>query len=116
MWLIETTDTFDNWLDMQGDADRANVLASLIVLQERGPMLSRPYADTVNGSCHSNMKELRVQSKGQPIRAFFAFDPKRKGIVLCAGNKTGDDKRFYEVMIPIADREFSAYLKKQGKE
>jgi hypothetical protein len=42
MWAIQTTDTFDNWFDAQNDADRANVLAALLVLQERGPMLSRP--------------------------------------------------------------------------
>ncbi|WP_133138079.1 type II toxin-antitoxin system RelE/ParE family toxin [Legionella rowbothamii] len=116
MWLIETTDTFDIWFDSLDDIDRANVLASMIVLREKGPMLSRPYADTVKGSCHSNMKELRVQSQGEPIRAFFAFDPKRKGILLCAGNKTGNDKRFYEEMIPIADREFTAHLKMSNKE
>jgi hypothetical protein len=112
MWAIETTDRFDVWFDTLDDADRENLLASLMVLKERGPMLSRPYADTVKGSRHSNMKELRVQSKGDPIRAFFAFDPNRKGIVLCAGNKTGDEKRFYEIMIPIADREFTAHLEK----
>lgn len=116
MWLIETTDTFDIWFDALDDIDRANVLASMIVLREKGPMLSRPYADTVKGSCHSNMKELRIQSKGDPIRAFYAFDPKRKGILLCAGNKTGNDKRFYEEMIPIADHEFTAHLKKLNKE
>ena len=116
MWSIETTDTFDKWFDALDDTDRTNVLASMIVLHERGPMLSRPYADTVKGSCHSNMKELRVQSKGDPIRAFFAFDPKRKGILLCAGNKTGNDKRFYDEIIPIADREFTAHLEKLKKE
>ena len=116
MWVIETTDTVDEWFDALDDTDRANVLASMMVLRDRGPMLSRPYADTVNGSSYSNMKELRVQSKGDPIRAFFAFDPKRKGILLCAGNKTGDEKRFYEVLIPIADREFAAHLDKLKKE
>ncbi|RUQ88348.1 type II toxin-antitoxin system RelE/ParE family toxin [Legionella septentrionalis] len=116
MWSIETTDTFDIWFDTLDNIDRTNVLASMIILQEKGPMLSRPYADTVKGSCHSNMKELRVQSKGDPIRAFFAFDPKRRGILLCAGNKTGNDKRFYDEMIPIADREFTAHLKKLNKE
>jgi len=116
MWSIEMTDTFDIWFDALDDIDRTNVLASMIVLQEKGPMLSRPYADTVKGSCHSNMKELRVQSKGDPIRAFFAFDPKRRGILLCAGNKAGNDKRFYDEMIPIADREFTAHLKKLNKE
>ena len=79
-------------------------------------MLSRPHADTVNGSCYSNMKELRVQSKGEPIRAFFAFDTTRKGILLCAGNKAGNEKRFYDEMIQIADREFKAHLKRLKKE
>lgn len=116
MWVIETTDTFDEWFNALDDTNRANVLASLIVLQERGPMLSRPHADTVNGSCHSNMKELRVQSKGDPIRVFFAFDPIRRGILLCAGNKAGNEKRFYDVMIPIADREFTVHLERLKKE
>lgn len=116
MWVIETTDTFDEWFDALDDIDRASVLASLMVLRDRGPMLSRPYANTVNGSCYSNMEELRVQSKGNPIRVFFAFDPKRKGMVLCAGNRTGGEKRFYEVMVPIANREFTAHLKKLNQE
>lgn len=111
MWLIKTTDTFDDWFKSLDDTDRSNVLASMMVLREKGPRLSRPYADSVYGSCHSNMKELRVQSKGDPIRVFFAFDPVRTGVLLCAGNKTGNDKRFYDEMIPIADREFTAYLK-----
>ncbi len=50
------------------------------------------------------------------LRAFFAFAPKRRGILLCAGNKTRDEKRFYETMIPIADREFTAHLEKLRKE
>ena len=111
MWHIETTETFDTWFDALDDTDRANVLASMLVLRERGPMLPRPYADTVKGSYFNNMKELRVQSKGNPIRAFFVFDPKRQDILLCAGNKTSDVKRFYDVMIPIADREFTLHLK-----
>ncbi len=53
MWAIETTDTFDAWFDALDDTDRANMLASIIALRERSPMLPRPYADTVNGSCHS---------------------------------------------------------------
>ncbi len=92
------------------DIDRTNVLASLLVLRQVGPQLGRPHADTVKGSSHSNMKELRIQSKGKPLRAFFAFDPERTGVVLCAGKKGGNDKRFYDEMIPVADREFTAHL------
>lgn len=110
MWEVKTRDTFDEWFEGLDDADRANVLASLLVLQSFGPMLGRPHADAVHGSIHGNMKELRIQSRGKPIRAFFAFDPKRKGILLCAGNKNSNDKRFYAEMIPIADREYSSHL------
>lgn len=56
------------------------------------------------------MKELRIQSQGEPLRVFFAFSPSRSSILLCAGNKTGNDKRFYEVMIPLADHEYTEYL------
>ncbi|HCB1585753.1 TPA: type II toxin-antitoxin system RelE/ParE family toxin, partial [Citrobacter freundii] len=58
-----------------------------------------------------NMKELRVQHQGSPIRAFFAFDPSRYGIVLCAGDKTGlNEKKFYKEMIRLADAEYRNHL------
>lgn len=110
MWTIKTTDTFDHWFTSLNDTDRACVLAALLVLREKGPSLSRPYADTLRGSRYRNMKELRIQSRGSPIRAFFAFDPVRTGIVLCAGNKVGNEKRFYDEMLPVADWEFTNWL------
>ena len=110
MWSIATTDRFDDWLSTQNDTDRACILAAIMVLEEKGPGLARPYADTVHGSRFSNMKELRVQSRGDPIRVFFAFDPSRTGILLCAGNKAGNEKRFYDEMIPVADQQFTDYL------
>lgn len=81
-----------------------------MVLREKGPDLPRPYADTVKGSCYCNMKELRIQRRGEPLRAFFAFDPYRVGMVLCAGNKAGNEKRFCDRMLQIADREFTNWL------
>lgn len=110
MWSIKQTDTFEQWYFSLADGDRENVLAAVLMLKARGPMLPRPYADTVNGSDYGNMKELRIQSNGKPIRAFFAFDPRRTGILLCAGDKTGKDKRFYDDMTPVADREYTAHL------
>lgn len=109
-WLVKTTDRFDAWFDGLKDKDRENVLACMLVLQSLGPGLSRPYADTVKGSRYANMKELRVQSAGKPLRAFYAFDPQRSAVLLCAGDKTGDEKLFYKKMVPLADAEFSAYL------
>lgn len=110
MWEVEQTETFEDWYFSLGEGDRKEVLAAILLLEEKGPMLSRPHADSVRDSKHSNMKELRVQSSGDPLRAFFAFDPRRVGVLLCAGDKTGDDKRFYKRMIPVADREYDAHL------
>lgn len=88
------------------------IIVSILLLEQLGPRLSRPYADTVKGSKYANMKELRIQSKGKPIRAFFEFDPKREGIVLCAGKKVGKEKKFYIEMIHIADSEYTEHLKR----
>ncbi|WP_054180318.1 type II toxin-antitoxin system RelE/ParE family toxin [Trabulsiella odontotermitis] len=115
MWMIKTTNRFDIWFDSLCDSDQASVLASLLVLRGSGPQLSRPYADTVKGSRFHNMKELRIQSRGEPLRAFFIFDPYRDAILLCAGNKAGNEKRFYDEMLPVADREYTNYLKNSGK-
>ena len=113
MWDVETTETFDNWFDAQTVALKEDLLAAMLILAEYGPQLGRPFADTVNDSQFSNMKELRVQHQGNPVRAFFAFDPARRGIVLCAGDKTGlNEKKFYRDMIKLADSEYSKHLKK----
>jgi hypothetical protein len=61
------------------------------------------------------MRELRVQSGGRPVRIFYAFDPRRSAILLIGGDKTGD-KRFYETMIPVADRLYNAYIEELKKE
>lgn len=114
MWEVETTEIFDGWFMEQTEALQIDMLAAMHLLEEFGPQLGRPYADTVNGSIFSNMKELRVQHSGCPIRAFFAFDPTRNAIVLCAGDKTGvNEKRFYKEMIKLADNEFTKHLSKK---
>jgi hypothetical protein len=49
------------------------------------------------------------------LRTFFAFDPRRTGILLIGGDKTGDD-RFYEKMIPRADDLYAVYIAELRKE
>lgn len=113
MWEVNTTDVFDEWFKQQSEPLQEYILALLKVLSEEGPNLGRPYVDSVKGSSHANMKELRIQFEGDPIRAFFAFDPKRNAIVLCAGNKKGvNEKLFYKNMIKLADAEYSKRLSK----
>jgi hypothetical protein len=69
----------------------------------------------IEGAKHAHMRELRVQSGDRPLRGFYAFDPRRTAILLVGGDKTGDD-RFYEVMIPIADRLYDEYLAELRRE
>ncbi|MCE5279887.1 MAG: type II toxin-antitoxin system RelE/ParE family toxin [Planctomycetaceae bacterium] len=106
---MEYTDEFGQWWETLEPSEQACLEASVRLLEHSGPQLSRPHADTINGSRHSNMKELRTQCKGRPLRTFFAFDPRRCAILLIGGDKTGDD-RFYDRMIPLADALFDDYL------
>jgi len=80
-------------------------------LQEQGPLLGRPYVDTLKGARHSNMKELRFDADGGVWRVAFAFDPERNAILLVGGDKAGVSKdRFYGDLIEIADRRFADHL------
>ena len=90
---------------------RTEILALARLLQQLGPQLGRPRADTLNGSRHANMKELRFSAADGEWRVAFAFDPKRKAILLVAGDKSGgSEKRFYRELIRKADDRFDAHL------
>src|SRR6266404_3354207 len=97
-WEVEYTDEFGAWWDLLDEDEQESVAASVELLRQLGPGLSRPHADSLKQSRHSNMKELRTQHRGRPIRTLFAFDPRRCAILLIGGDKTGDG-RFYERMI-----------------
>lgn len=90
---------------------RRELLAVAKLLADYGPQLGRPYADTLKGSKHANMKELRFEASGGEWRAAFAFDFERKAILLVAGDKSGtSQKRFYKQLIAKADLRFSGHL------
>src|SRR5437762_2925455 len=104
MWEVATTEEFDGWFaDLDGDG-QVEVIAKVELLMLLGPRLGRPHADTLNDSKHSNMKELRADTKDQVLRIAFAFDPDRSAILLLGGNKSGiSQKRFYKRLIARAD-------------
>jgi hypothetical protein len=108
-WQVLFDEEFAAWLLEQEVGLRIEVAAHVGLLAAHGPMLGRPRVDSIDGSKFPNMKELRVQWKGQPWRIFFAFDPKRRSILLAGGNKRGD-KRWYDKNIPVADARFAKHL------
>lgn len=96
------------WLGELSEGDYQQVLAALDALAVDGPVLGRPFVDTVKGSRHANMKELRP--RGGNLRLLFAFDTERQGIVLVAGDKTNNWTKWYRVNIPIADDRLQQHL------
>lgn len=111
-WEIDTT-FIDDWLDGLDDSTYDTVMAALEFLEEQGPGCGRPFVDTVRASRHANMKELRP--RGGNIRILFAFDPRRTGIMLLAGDKTGKWNKWYSANIPQADERFDAHLRELRK-
>ncbi len=108
MWQVEFTDQFERWWDQLSMEEQAAIDVTVEVLQDRGPGLGRPFVDTVKGSRHANMKELRP--RGGFIRILFAFDPRRMAILLVGGDKRDRWSSWYEQMIPVADRLFDEHL------
>jgi hypothetical protein len=93
------------------------LLAHAKLLQQFGPQLGRPRADTLNGSRHANVKELRFDAADGVWRVAFAFDPNRKAILLACGDKSGgSEKRFYRELIEKADTRFNEHLARIRRE
>lgn len=110
MWEIDVT-LVEGWLLALDQEDYDLVVAALEVLAVEGPMLGRPLVDTLTASRHRNLKELRPGSAGRSkVRILFAFDPRRRAILLVAGDKAGDWRGWYRRMIPIADRLLDEHL------
>ncbi len=109
MWKVEYTEEFEKWWFSLTESRQDDLVVSVQLLRNLGPSLPRPYADTVKGSKYSNMRELRTQSEGKPLRTFYAFDPLRHAILLIGGDKTGD-KRFYEKMLRKAEKIYTKHL------
>jgi hypothetical protein len=81
------------------------------LLQPFGPQLRRPHCDTLKGSKHTNMKELRFTVSDGEWRIAFAFDPERRAILLVGGSKSGvNERQFYKDLIRVADARFTAPL------
>lgn len=110
-WSVLYHDAFVAELAEFSDAVLDGLLTMAELLTMSGPTLGRPHADTLAGSKHANMKELRFRADDGVWRAAFAFDPERRAIVLVAGDKSGvAQQRFYKALIAKADARFAEHL------
>ncbi len=108
-WNVKFTKEAEDWFSELGDDDQLSVGQAIEALAVNGPVLGRPLADSVKGSRHHNMKELRP--RGGHLRALFVFDPRRAAIILLGGDKTGNWIGWYRHSIPRADALYDEYLR-----
>jgi phage-related protein len=62
------SDVFD-FIDKQKDNNKAKILSWLSILEEKGPVLMRPYADLLKDGIH----ELRIKLTGKQVRILYFF-------------------------------------------
>ncbi len=109
-WVVDV-ELIEEWLKSSNDSTYDQVMAALRVLASVGPALGRPLVDTIIGSRHNNMKELRPGSSGRSeVRILFAFDPTRRAVLLLAGDKQGRWDKWYRKNIPVADDRYDEHL------
>ncbi|MFD4429166.1 type II toxin-antitoxin system RelE/ParE family toxin [Nocardia sp. NPDC058497] len=113
-WSIVLLEPVNDWfLDLVKNEPRIadKIEEALDELAARGPDLGRPLVDRIQSSrTLHNLKELRPRTPaGSEIRMLFVFDPTREAIVLVAGDKTGQWKRWYREAIPLAEERYIQY-------
>ncbi len=115
-WVVLLHEAFDAEVAAMPREVQTALLAKAKLLESFGPMLGRPHVDTLGGSKHANMKELRFDAADGVWRVAFAFDTARQAVILVAGDKTGvSQSRFYRALITTADKRFDDHLARLKK-
>lgn len=113
-WILLLHDDFEPEFTGLDDAVQNALLVDAGLLERFGPALGRPYVETLKGSKHRNMKELRIRTADGVWRFAFAFDPRRRAVILVGGDKSGVARdRFYRPLIKRADDRFDRWLEKE---
>ena len=81
-------------------------------LELDGVSLGRPHTAHLEGTAEP-LRELRPKRGRSPLRIVYAFDPRRDAVLLIGGDKSGDS-RFYQRLVPQAERLWREYLREQA--
>ena len=113
-WTVAFHEDFEPEFDNLSEEVQDELLAEAKFVERFGPEAGRPHVDKLKGSRYANMKELRFEAANGEWRVAFAFDPKRRAILLVAGDKTGvSQKKFYKRLIARADLRYRQHLERQ---
>lgn len=105
MWDIDYSNEYNEWFDTLGEEEKSAVLERVLLLQEIGPNLPRPYSDVLHGSKkYKNLKELRNSTEKTLLRVSYYFDPNRNAYLITGGDKKGKgEKKFYKDLIKLSE-------------
>jgi hypothetical protein len=92
------------WLNGLSQKEYEKVIMTLNTLAIVGSTLGRPQVDHIKNSKLHNLKELRPL--GTSIRILFAFDFRRRAILLVGGDKKSNWNIWYQKNISIAESRF----------
>lgn len=109
MVTVLRTDEFEEWLVGLTEGEQTKIAASILLLQNLGVNLRYPHTTGIKGAKTDHLRELRIQYAGNPYRVLYAFDPKRRAVLLIGGAKL-DDRHFYSRYVPIADRLYAEHI------
>lgn len=113
-WQVLFAESFEPEFDQLEERVQDELLAKARLLEAFGPNLGRPHVDTLKGSRHPNMKELRFAVADGVWRVAFAFDSERAAVLLVAADKAGvKERRFYRRLIKTADDRLDRHLREQ---
>jgi hypothetical protein len=111
VWEVDVT-LVEAWLLGLDQDSYQLVVAALELLEERGPQLGRPLADSENIPAQEYEGiASRVQGRSE-LRILYAFDVKRSAILFVAGDKHGKWDQWYRVNVPLADELLDEHLRK----
>jgi len=114
LWVVAFHEDFEPEFDKLSAPVQDELLAEAKFVERFGPEAGRPHVDKLKGSRYANMKELRFEAENGEWRVAFAFDPKRRAILLVAGDKSGvSQKKFYKRLIATADSRYKQHLERQ---
>lgn len=111
MTEVIATDEFVAWFEELGEPTKEVVERMVKLLEMAGVTLGFPHSSAIKGT-ESPLRELRFKSSGHALRILYAFDPQRDAVLIIGGDKTGDH-RFYEKILPWAEKIWLKYLAEQ---
>ena len=110
MWNVYATEEYLTWFSALSEYDKEEINFKVRLLEEFGPNLARPHADTLEDDKIKNLKELRIKTNIHIFRIAYYFDIKRNAILLTGGDKKGkDQKLFYKKLIKNAKELIELY-------